>query len=166
MGNGNTIGVIPYCLGGGLGVATSLMGLACDNMLSAKIVTADGRLVYTDDEHEPDLFWAIKGAGFYFGAVLEITLKTYPLTIFGTDDGRHWIGNFLYPIERAEDVSKEVERMTKDPKSPSASLLMILAPPPHFTPVIAIAPHYFGDYTKDSKRFQSLTDLGPMFSRK
>ena len=49
VGNGNTIGVIPYYLGGGIGVATGLIGLAYDNMLSAKIVLADGRLVYVDD---------------------------------------------------------------------------------------------------------------------
>lgn len=49
VGNGNTIGVIPYYMEGGIGVATGLMGLACDSMLSAKIVLADGRLVYVDD---------------------------------------------------------------------------------------------------------------------
>ena len=85
--------------GGGIGVVTGLMGLACDNMLSAKVILADGRLIVVDNTRYKDLFWALKGAGFYFGVVVEITLKTYPLTIFGTHDGRHWIGNFLYPLE-------------------------------------------------------------------
>ncbi|KAF6228248.1 hypothetical protein HO133_007978 [Letharia lupina] len=163
VGNANTIGVIPYCLGGGLGVATGLMGLACDNMLSAKVILADGRLVYVDNVHEPDLFWAIKGAGFYFGAVIEITLRTYPLTIFGTHDGRHWIGNFMYPLERAAEVFEVIETLVNTPKSRTACLLMIIAPPPYFQPTIAVVPHYFGDLTEGPKIFQCLTDLGPSF---
>ncbi|KAK3171958.1 hypothetical protein OEA41_004042 [Lepraria neglecta] len=88
------------------------MGLAYDNMLSAKIILADGRLVYADNVHQPDLFWAIKGAGFYFG-VTEITLRTYSLSIFGTEEGRHWIGNFLYPLERAAEVFRRQENWDK-----------------------------------------------------
>ncbi len=163
VGNGNTIGVIPYCLGGGIGVATGLMGLACDNMLSAKIILADGRLVCVDSVHQPELFWAIKGAGVYFGVVIEITLRTYPLSIFGTQEGRHWIGNFLYPVERAAEVFEEVESLATTSKNRTAGLVMILAPPPHFTPMIAVVPHYFGDPQEGLKVFQSLTSLGPSF---
>lgn len=154
--------MIPYCLGGGIGVATGLMGFACDNVLSAKVVLADGRLVVADDAHHPDLFWAIKGAGFYLGVVIQITLKTYPLAILGTSEGQHWIGNFIYPVERAAEVLKVVESIIKDSRSRTAGLVMILAPPPHFMPVIAVGPHYFGDLKEGPAIFQDLADLGPI----
>ena len=163
VGNGNTIGVIPYYLGGGIGLATGLMGLACDNMLSAKIILADGRLVYVDNVDQPDLFWAIKGAGVYFGVVVEITLRTYSLSIFGTQEGRHWIGNFLYPVERAAEVFEVVESLATTSKSRTAGLVMMIAPPPHFKPMIVVVPHYFGDHQEGRKVFQCLADLGPSF---
>ncbi|KAL8726654.1 MAG: hypothetical protein Q9181_005968, partial [Wetmoreana brouardii] len=147
-----------------IGVATGLMGIACDNMLSAKIVLADGRLTTCDDEHEQDLFWATKGAGFYFGAVVEITLITHPLSIFGTQEGRHWIGNFLYPIERAKNVLEEVSKLITASQDRTAGLVMILAPPPAFKPTIAVVPHYFGDPKDGPKQFQCLQDLRPYFS--
>ena len=140
------------------------MGLACDNILSAKVVLADGSLVHIDDVHQPDLFWAIKGAGFYFGIVVEIISKTYPLSIFGNQDGRHWIGNFLYPLERAAEVCEVMESLITTPKSRTAGLLMLIAPPPHFKPMIAVTPHYFGDVEEGPKEFQCLTTLGPSFS--
>ena len=139
------------------------MGLACDNMLSAKIILADGRLVDVDNVRQSNLFWAIKGAGFYFGVVVEITLRTYPLSIFGTHEGRHWIGNFLYPLERAEEVLKVVETLVMRSKSRIAGLLMIIAPPPHFKATIAVVPHYFGDLKEGPKKFQCLTSLGPSY---
>lgn len=163
IGNGNTIGVIPYCLGGGIGVATGLMGFACDNMRSAKVILADGQLVFTDDKHRPDLFWAIKGAGFYFGVVIEITLRTYPLSIFGTPAGQHWIGRFMYPLDRAAEVFEVVKSLITASENRTAGLLMIIAPPPQFKPVIVVVPHYFGDAKEGPKVFQALTSLGPSF---
>lgn len=162
IGNGNTIGVIPYCLGGGIGVAAGLMGFACDNMLSAKIILADGRLVLADDEHYPDLFWAIKGAGFYFGVVLEITLRTYLLSIFGTTDGQHWIGRYIYPIERAAEVFEVVRALATTSKSRTAGLVMVIAPPPLFKPMIAVAPHHFGNLSEGPEIFKDLEKLGPV----
>lgn len=130
-------------------------------MLSAKIILADGRLIYVDDLHQPELFWAIKGAGFYFGVVVEITVRTYPLSIMGTHEGRHWIGNFLFPLERAAEVFEVVETLVTAQKTRTAGLLMIIAPPPLFKPVIAVVPHYFGDLKEGQREFQCLTDLRP-----
>ncbi|MCJ1272184.1 hypothetical protein MMC22_012092 [Lobaria immixta] len=132
-------------------------------MLSAKIILADGRLVYTDNLLQPDLFWAIKGAGFYFGVVTEITLRTFPLSILGTQEGRHWIGNFMYPLEGAAEVFQVIETIVTTSKSRTAGLVMIIAPPPHFKPTIAVVPHYFGDLNEGPKVFQSLTSLKPDF---
>ncbi|KAL8920046.1 MAG: hypothetical protein Q9172_004676 [Xanthocarpia lactea] len=162
VGNGNTIGVIPYFLGGGIGVATGLMGIACDNMRSAKVVLASGQLVIADEKHHSELFWAIKGAGYYFGLILEITLRTYPLSVFGTPEGQHWIGNYLYPMERAAEVFKVVESLVATSGSRTAGLVMLIAPPPHHKPVIAVVPHYFGNLEDGPRVFQELSKLGPV----
>ncbi|CAL8576586.1 hypothetical protein XPA_002461 [Xanthoria parietina] len=162
VGNGNTIGLIPYCLGGGIGVATGLMGIACDNIRSAKIVLANGQLVVANERQHPELFWAIKGAGYYFGLILEITLATYPLSVFGTPEGQHWIGNYLYPMDRAAEVFKVVESLVATSSSRTAGLVMLIAPPPHHQPMIAVVPHYFGDLEDGPKVFKELAALGPM----
>ncbi|KAL9580668.1 MAG: hypothetical protein Q9212_004356 [Teloschistes hypoglaucus] len=143
------------------------MGIACDNMLSAKIILANGRLVIVDEEHDPDLFWAIKGAGYYFGLVLEITMKIYPLSIFGTPEGQHWTGNYVYPIERAPEVFNVVESLAATSESQTAGLVMFVAPPPQRKPMIVVAPHYFGSLEDGPKRFQELSQLEPlMYSEK
>ncbi|KAK3173700.1 hypothetical protein OEA41_007032 [Lepraria neglecta] len=162
LGNGNTVGVIPYCLGGGISIATGLIGFGCDNILSAKVVLPNGQLVFASEEEWPDLFWALKGAGQHFGLVLEITLRTYPLSIYGTPEGRHWVGNFMYPLERAEAVCKEMETLMADTKNLTAGHLMVMAPPPSFQPIIAVSPHYFGDPKNAPAAFGALDKLGPI----
>lgn len=158
------MGVIPYCLGGGISVATGLMGFGCDNILSAKVILADGQVVHTDVTSHPDLFWGLKGAGQHLGLVLEIKLKTYPLSIYGSPDGRHWIGNFIYPLEKAAEVCKAMESLMSDTENLTAGHLMVMAPPPAFNPMIMVAPHYFGDIRDAPQTFQPLQDLGPVLS--
>jgi len=59
----STTGIAGLTLGGGMGYLSRAYGLSCDNLLSADVVTADGRLITCDAERDPDLFWAIRGGG-------------------------------------------------------------------------------------------------------
>jgi FAD/FMN-containing dehydrogenase len=66
-------------LGGGYGALSRYYGLGCDHLRAAQVVLADGRTVWTDTEQEPDLFWALRGAGGgSFGAVTRLVLRTRP----------------------------------------------------------------------------------------
>ena len=69
VGNGNTVGVIPYFLNEGISVYSPLIGYGCENVLSAKLVTANGDVVEATEAYHPGLLWAVRGAGQFFGGV-------------------------------------------------------------------------------------------------
>jgi FAD/FMN-containing dehydrogenase len=95
-GTSPTVGVIGYTLGGGLGWLSRRFGFAADSVVRAEIVTSDGvaRTVSADD---PDLFWAIRGAGVNFGAVTGLEFRLHPVSTVHA-------GVATFPLDRAADV--------------------------------------------------------------
>ncbi len=97
MGQCPGVGATGLALGGGLGWLSGLHGAACDNLLSARLVTADGRLLRASAEENPDLLWALRGGGGNFGVVTELTFRLHSLA--GVTAGR-----IDYPLEAAPSV--------------------------------------------------------------
>lgn len=78
-GCGPTVGIAGLTLGGGIGLLGRRYGLTCDRLAGTRVVLADGRVVDCDRDREPDLFWALRGAGGgQFGIVTSLVLDTVP----------------------------------------------------------------------------------------
>lgn len=83
-GCGPTVGITGLTLGGGIGLLGRAHGLTCDRLVGVRVVLADGSVVECDAEREPDLFWALRGAGGgQFGVVTSLRFDTVPEP-FGT----------------------------------------------------------------------------------
>jgi hypothetical protein len=96
-GSSPDVGVVGYTLGGGLSWMARRHGLAANSVTAIELVTADGRLVRTDAQVHPDLFWALRGGGGSFGIVTAIEFELYPVADV-------YAGMLAFPIERAREV--------------------------------------------------------------
>jgi len=91
------VGATGVTLGGGLGWLSGLHGACCDNLLSARVITADGRTLAVDGEQNPDLLWALRGAGANFGVTTSFECRLYPL-------GPVTAGEIYYPVRDVRAV--------------------------------------------------------------
>ena len=122
-GSSPDVGVVGYTLGGGLSWLSRRHGLAANSVLAIEIVTADGRLVRCDRDHEPELFWALRGGGGSFGVVTAIEFVLYPAP-------QVYAGMMLWPWERAEEVLRRyVEWCRTAPDAISTSARLLQVPP-------------------------------------
>jgi FAD/FMN-containing dehydrogenase len=162
-GRVTTTGLGGFTTGGGYGWTSSKYGLACDNLISAEVVLADGRVVRASEHQHPDLFWGIRGGGGNFGIVTEFEFRLHPL---GPDV---LAGLTMFPIDRAPDVLRRWRDWADAaPDEVSTGCVVITAPPESFVPpelhgqpVLGIPVLYVGDPQAGAAAIKPLKDLGP-----
>lgn len=124
----STTGIGGLTLGGGIGYLCRGLGLSCDNLISADVVTADGRVVVASEEENPDLFWALRGGSGNFGAVTSFEYRLSPVKdIYG--------GPMLFELDDAATVLKSFAEYIADaPEQLGGFPAFQLAPPLPFIP--------------------------------
>ncbi len=124
----STTGIGGLTLGGGIGYLSRGFGLSCDNLLSAEVVTADGRILSVSDRENEDLFWAIRGGGGNFGVATSLEYRLHPVReIYG--------GPMLYELGDAATVLKFYREFIQDaPEEFGGFPAWQIAPPLPFIP--------------------------------
>ncbi len=128
-GRVSTTGVAGFTLGGGSGWLERAQGLACDNLRSVELVTADGRAVTASATENPDLFWGLHGGGGNFGVATAFEFDVHPV-------GPEVIaGLMLFPGDAALDVTRRYRDVAFDaPDELGSGIVMLTGPPEPFVP--------------------------------
>ncbi|HEV8278182.1 MAG TPA: FAD-binding oxidoreductase [Streptosporangiaceae bacterium] len=122
-------GVGGLTLGGGMGWLTRKFGLSIDNLVSAEVVTADGRVLRAAADENPDLFWAIRGGGGNFGVVTSFEFALHEL------DPMVQFGLFFWSLEQGAEVLRLAREITAAmPGDINAVVAAVNAPPAPFVP--------------------------------
>ena len=100
-------GVGGLTLGGGLGFLMGTAGLTCDNLVRAEVVTADGSVAIAGEDGDPELLWALRGAGGNFGVVTQFEFGLHPV-------GPLYAGYLSVPIESAGLALRAVDELASE----------------------------------------------------
>lgn len=128
-GRVSSTGVAGFLLGGGSGWLERKFGLACDNLLAAELVTADGSVVRASETENPELFWGLHGGGGNFGVATSFTLRLHELPAVT-------VGVFVWQADKAgaRVVRAYREFMESAPDEVGGGLIYLTGPALPFVP--------------------------------
>ncbi|MHA6785048.1 FAD-binding oxidoreductase [Pseudonocardia saturnea] len=166
LGRVSETGVAGLTLGGGYGHLNSPFGLACDNLVEAQVVGADGEVRTASAESHPDLFWALRGGGGNFGVVTSFTFMLHPvgpIVAFAAT---------FYPLEDIADLMRGWRAFTADAPDEVTSFVVSITFPAapgmpeviHDRPCAIVAGVHAGNPEEGMAAMQPLRELGtPLF---
>ena len=162
VGINSITGIAGLTLGGGLGWLNRKYGLTVDNLVSAEMITADGRKIRASEDENTDLFWAIRGGGGNFGVVTQFEFKLHPV------GPEILAGLLVFPIDQAKQVLQKHREFVKTaPDELNIWVVIRKAPPLPFLPenvhgkeVVVLAIFYAGDIAKGEKLIDPLRSFG------
>lgn len=160
----STTGVGGLTTGGGMGYLARQCGLACDNLVSVDLVTADGSFLTCTDEHNADLMWAVRGGGGNFGVVTSFAYRLHPVDdILG--------GPTFYPLD-ADVIRRYRDLVAESEESLGALLVVGLGPPLpflperwHGRPICGVVTCWTGPEDEDDRIRARLDGLGPVLGQ-
>lgn len=135
-GTDATTGIAGLTLGSGLGWLAGKYGLACDNLLSVDLVTADGRFLKVSATENADLFWGVRGGGGNFGVVTFFAYRLHPVSSV-------LAGPVLYPFAKAKEVLRFYAGFSRAIPD-ELNTVCLLASLPDGAPMVVIAVCYNG----------------------
>ncbi len=159
----STTGVGGLTLGGGIGYLARGHGLSCDNLVSADVVTADGRVLTASTDENADLFWALRGGGGNFGVVTSFEFKLHPVKdIYG--------GPMFFELEHAGELLRFYREFIADaPEEFGGFPAYQIAPPLPFIPeerhgdtFIAFVACWAGPLEEGESALKALRDVAPI----
>jgi FAD/FMN-containing dehydrogenase len=155
FGDTGSVGIGGITLGGGVGYLVRAFGLTIDDVLAADIVTADGTLRRVDADHDPDLFWAIRGGGGNFGVVIRFQYRLHEVDTV--------VGGMLILPATADTVAGFIAAAEAAPEELSTIANVMPCPPMPFVPeehhgelVILGLLTYAGDPAAPANRFRRM----------
>ncbi|BCW51447.1 FAD-binding oxidoreductase [Arthrobacter sp. StoSoilB13] len=156
-------GVAGLTLGGGIGYLARKYGLSCDNLVSADVVTADGKFLVASEDQNEDLFWALRGGGGNFGVVTSFEFKLHPVDMVHA-------GVILYGAEHTDTVARFYrDYIANAPEEFGAFLGFHQGPPVpflpeewHGKPVCVVVGMWTGDLGEGEARWQPFLDAAPV----
>ncbi|WP_438853819.1 FAD-binding oxidoreductase [Agromyces sp. M3QZ16-3] len=122
-GSSHDVGVVGYTLGGGVSFLGRAHGLAANHVTAVELVTADGEFRRVDAQHDPELFWAVRGGGGDFGVVTALEFGLFELD-------QVVAGALFFPIERTEEVLQAWGEWTRSVPDTVTSVGRVLRFPP------------------------------------
>jgi len=155
----STTGISGLTLGGGVGWLNGVCGTACDNLISADVVTADGTLLTADPDHNKDLYWALRGAGGNFGVVTSLKYKLHPV-------GMTLSGVIAWHLDKTKEVLKFLAEYVKDLPDEMGKIGVEVITTKEGRPVVIVRPGYFGKLEEGKRLLRPLRKIGePFFDR-
>jgi FAD/FMN-containing dehydrogenase len=146
-------GIAGLTLGGGLGWLNGRHGLACDNVLAAEVVTADGRLLTASPTEHADLFWGLRGGGGNFGVVTSFTYQLHHVAaVLG--------GGVTYPAAKAREALRFYHDFASSCPDELSTMASVGAGPDG-CPVVSVAVCYCGTLTAGEQVVRPLRAFGP-----
>ncbi|KAH8654790.1 hypothetical protein BGZ61DRAFT_373300 [Ilyonectria robusta] len=150
------LGYMGFALGGGAGWTSGLMGHAVDQFLEVRIVLASGEVVTASEKSHPDLFWAVKGAGYGFGVVASVKIRVWGLP------NQIFCGTIVYPASSFKALFEAAERYIERQKEEDTVAFVYQNVDPdggHKESILAM-PYYHGnDEAEGRRRFKELLDV-------
>jgi FAD/FMN-containing dehydrogenase len=159
----STTGVAGLTLGGGIGYLARGFGLSCDNLISADVVTADGRFLIASDRENEDLFWALRGGSGNFGVVTSLEFKLHPVKdIYG--------GPMFFELKHVPDILAWYRDYIKTaPEEIGGFPAFQIAPPLPFIPekrhgdtFMALVACWAGPVEKGERALKPWHDIAPV----
>ena len=162
VGINSTTGIAGLTLGGGFGWLTRKYGFTVDNLLSADVVTVDGKKLKASEKENADLFWAIRGGGGNFGVVTQFEFKLYPV------GPEILAGLLVFPFKQAKSILQQYRDFIQiTPPEFNVWVVMRKAPPLPFLPenvhgkeVVILAICVVSEFDKNERLIESLRSFG------